>query len=193
VVDKATYHAWYPSQNAPATILIVLVLLQCFRHMRASFRPRGVGIAMARFMPAALCLAIFFGNAGRAVEPLLPQRQLAHLGPVWESLYPARRLRDDVTRAMESVPGSHLIFVKYAPNHCFCEEWVFNTADIAHQRIVYVRPFSPDTDVALARTLSKHDIWVVEPDAKPFRLEPISMAEVASLSDDETRTATRLK
>jgi hypothetical protein len=185
IIDKATYHAWYPAQNAPATILIVLVLLQGWRHMRAFLRTKGVGIAMARFMTAALCLTIILGNLGRAVEPWLPPKQLAHLAPVWESLYPARRLRDDVTKVMQQVPGSHLVFVKYGSNHCFCEEWVFNSADIAKQRIVYARPFTPETDMALARYLAHHDVWVAEPDARPFRLKPITMDELATLSEPE--------
>jgi len=186
ILDKATYHAWFPAQNAPATVLIVLVLLQCWRHMRASFRRRDVGVALARNLVVAFCLAIVFGNMGRAVEPLLSPRQYAKLAPIWESLYPARRLRDDVTKVMEKIPGSHLLFVKYAPNHCFCEEWVFNSADIKNQRIVYVRPFTPESDVSLARYLSDHDIWVIEPDERPYRLRPLTMTELATLSEYRT-------
>lgn len=183
VIDKATYHAWYPQQNAPATILIVLVLLQGWRHMRAALRIRGVGIAMARFMTAALCLTIVLGNVGRAVEPILPAKQAKHLVTIWESLYPARRLRDEVNAQLEKIPGRHLVFVKYAANHCFCEEWVFNSADIEHQRIIYARPFTPETDVGLVEVLGDHDVWVVEPDARPYRLARLSMAEVATLSE----------
>ncbi|HWD99543.1 MAG TPA: hypothetical protein VG345_10915, partial [Bryobacteraceae bacterium] len=33
ILDHATYHAWYPQQSAPATVLIVLLLVQCWRRM----------------------------------------------------------------------------------------------------------------------------------------------------------------
>ena len=183
IIDKATYHAWYPSQNAPATILIVLIVLQCWRHLRVWMRERHVGLAMSRLLVAGLCLTIVLGNLGRAVEPILTERQRAHLAPVWESLYPAKRLRDDVEAKLEKIPGSHLVFVKYAPNHCFCEEWVFNSADIRHQRIVFARPYTPQSDESLVRYLNDHDVWVVEPDAQPYRLTRLGISEVALLSE----------
>jgi hypothetical protein len=80
------------------------------------------------------------------------------------------------------VPGKHLVFVKYAPGHCFCDEWVFNSADLKSQRIVYARPVSPESDQGLAEYLSEHDIWVVEPDAQPYRLARLSTYELANVS-----------
>lgn len=182
IIDKATYHAWFPAQNAPATILIVIIVVQCWRHMHAWWRRRGVGIAMSRQLVAACCLTIVLGGLGRAVEPILPG-SMRHLPPIWESLYPARRLRDEVNAKLETVPGKHLVFVKYAPDHCFCEEWVFNGADIQSQKIVYVRPYTPETDEGLAEQLRDRDVWVVEPDESPYRLMRISPSALASLDD----------
>ena len=176
ILDKATYHAWFPAQNAPATILIVLIVVQCWRHMLAftppklSFPRRTLGVAMSRQLISACCLAIVSGGLGRAMEPILPA-QFRHLPPIWESLYPARRLRDDVTAKLEKIPGKHLVFVRYFPGHCFCEEWVFNSADLKSQKVVYARPYTPQSDEALANYLDEHDVWVIEPDAHPYRLE----------------------
>jgi len=128
------------------------------------------------------CLTIVLGGLGRAVEPILPQ-DLRHLPPIWESLYPARRLRDEVNAKLEKIPGKHLVFVKYAPDHCFCEEWVFNGADIDSQKIVYVRPYTPESDEGLADHLRDRDVWVVEPDERPYRLMRISPSALASLDD----------
>ena len=190
ILDKATYHAWFPAQNAPATVLIVLVVVQCWRHMLA-FRPallswprRTLGLAMSRQLVAACVLAIFLGGLGRAVEPVLPP-QLQHLPPIWESLYPARRLRDDVTARLQKIPGKHLVFVKYAPNHCFCEEWVFNSADLQSQKIVYARPFTPKTDRGLAQYLEDHDVWIVEPDERPYKLERVDDSLASKIAKQE--------
>jgi hypothetical protein len=183
IIDKATYHAWFAQQNAPATVLIVLVLLQCWRHMHAAFRQRGVGVALTRYLTLAFCAVIVLGNLGRAVEARLPDtRRVKRIALIWESLYPARRLRDDVAAQLEKVPGRHLLFVKYGSDHCFCEEWVFNTADIKQQRIVYARPYTPDSDIGLAEYLGDHNIWVIEPDTRPVRLDRLTMSQVAELS-----------
>jgi hypothetical protein len=190
ILDKATYHAWFPAQNAPATVLIVLVVVECWRHMLA-FRPvrvpwprRTLGLAISRQLIAACVLAIVLGGLGRAVEPVLP-RQLQHLPPIWESLYPARRLRDDVTARLEKIPGKHLVFVKYGPNHCFCEEWVFNGADLQSQKIVYARPYTPATDRGLAQYLEDHDVWLIEPDERPYKLERVDDSLAARMAKRE--------
>lgn len=183
IADKATYHAWFPAQNGPATVLIVLLLVQCWRHLRAWKRTRRLGMAVSRMLIAAFCLAVMLGGLGRALEPILPNA-LRHLPPIWESLYPPRRLRDDVTARLEQIPGKHLLFVRYSYGHCFCEEWVFNRADLKNQRIVYARPYSPQSDEALIQTF-KHfhfDAWVIEPDLHPYRLAHVRPGEVASLS-----------
>ncbi|MCU1329006.1 MAG: hypothetical protein JWN34_4376 [Bryobacterales bacterium] len=189
ILDKVTYHAWYPAHSGPATILIVLVLVQCWRHMRVWQRERGTGLAMSRLMVAGLCLAIVFGNAGRAAEPLLPEARRAHLAPLWESLYPAKRLRDDVIARLERIPGSHLVFVKYAPGHCFCEEWVFNGADIRNQRIVFARVYTNESNVALANYLNKQNTWIIEPDLQPYMLARLDASNLAALTEREQARA----
>ncbi|HVV47721.1 MAG TPA: hypothetical protein VHC72_21060, partial [Bryobacteraceae bacterium] len=181
ILDKATYHAWFPAQNGPATVLVMLVIAQCWRHLRVWQRRRFIGIAATRMVASAFVLAIALGGLGRAVEPALP-RGFRHITPIWESLYPPRRLRDEVTARLESIPGKHLVFVKYASGHCFCEEWVFNSADPMSQRVVYVRPYSPESDEALIRTFKGFDPWVVEPDSHPYRLSRLTMDEVDFLS-----------
>ncbi|HEY1576341.1 MAG TPA: hypothetical protein VGF82_04630 [Terracidiphilus sp.] len=170
ILDKASYHAWYPAHSAPETILIVLVLIESWRHMRAVFRRRGIGVAASRTLIAAVCLTIVLGNAGRAAEPLLLRHGFVHLPAIWESFYPAKRLRDDVSQVLEGIPGKHLLFVKYAPGHCFCEEWVFNLAELSEQRIVYAREYTPESDRALAESFTDRDVWLIEPDERPYHL-----------------------
>jgi hypothetical protein len=169
VLDKATWHTWFPAENAPPTVLIVLVATQCWRHFHVSGRRRQIGAAISYQLVAACLLCVILGGAGRAIEPLLSYR-LRWMPTFWESLYKPRLLRDDVTAILDKTPGKHLLFVKYSADHCFCEEWVFNAADIRNQRIVYARPYTPNSDTALARYLSDHDVWVVEPDAQPYIL-----------------------
>jgi hypothetical protein len=155
-----------------------------FRPARISWAPRQSGLAISRQLIAACCLALVLGGLGRALEPVLPDG-LRHLPPIWESLYPARRLRDDVNAKLEKVPGKHLVFVKYGPQHCFCEEWVFNSADVRNQKIVYVRPYTADSDRGLADYLQDHDVWLIEPDARPYKLSRIDDSVAAKLARQE--------
>ena len=71
---------------------------------------------------------------------------------------------------LDEVPGQHLLFVKYAEGHCFCEEWVFNLAELSEQRIIYARPYTPESDEALAHSFPNFDVWVIEPDKHPYSL-----------------------
>jgi len=184
IIDKASYHAWFPAQNAPETVLILIIVVQAWRHLAVWDRQRGTGLAVSRALVTACCAAIVLGSLGRAVEPLLPYT-LRHLPPIWESLYPARRLRDEVNAKLEAMPGKHLVFVQYSPDHCFCEEWVFNSADIANQRIVYVRTYTPESDEGLARYFDDRNVWLVEPDARPYKLTRVSPSTLAAIVRDE--------
>lgn len=192
IADKATYHAWFPAQNGPSTILLLLVMVQCWRHLRAWQRRRHFGIAMSRTLMAGLCATVVIGGLGRAAEPALGPA-FRHIVPIWESLYPPKRLRDDVTAKLERIPGKHLVFVKYEPGHCFCEEWVFNLADPEKQRIVYIRPENPIDDIGIARAFSDFDLWLMEPDARPYRLSRLtSMEEVAGIESDQNQDEHKL-
>ena len=181
IADKATYHAWFPAQNGPATILILLIIVQCWRHLRVWQRNRRLGVGISRALITAFCAAIILGGLGRAVEPLLPVG-FRHITPIWESLYPPKRLRDDVTAKLESIPGKHLTFVRYSADHCFCEEWVFNKADPKSQRVVYVRPYTPESDQALIENFSGFDVWILEPDLQPYHLSRLTDSSVSALS-----------
>ncbi|HWE49433.1 MAG TPA: hypothetical protein VG273_06570 [Bryobacteraceae bacterium] len=170
ILDKATYHAWFPAQNAPETALIVLVMLQGWRHLRVWRRSRRTGLAVSRLLIAGLCLTIVVGSAGRIMELSMPSPELTQLGRWWKILYAGPHERDNVITRLEALPGQHLVFVKYAKGHCFCDEWVFNSADLNSQRVIYARTYTPESDAALIRAFPKFDVWMVEPDIEPYRL-----------------------
>ena len=94
----------------------------------------------------------------------------------------AETLTDDVTAKLEKIPGKHLTFVRYSSDHCFCEEWVFNSADPKSQRVVYVRPYTPESDQALIEDFSDFDVWVLEPDLQPYHLARVPDSSVSALS-----------
>lgn len=154
---------------------------------------------MSRTLVSASCLIIAFGATGHALEPFLLPHKVIHPAPIWESLYPARRLRDEVSAILKSIPGKHLLFVKYESGYCFCEEWVFNGADLSQQRIVYARTTTLVNAQALARSSSGFDVWVIEPDRRPDKLmrlqsewEWASLQGTTGLQTMTNRTVLRL-
>jgi hypothetical protein len=67
---------------------------------------------------------------------------------VWRAIrdpVPFRRERSGVERALAARPGRQVVFVRYAPTHEYLE-WVYNSADIDAQHVVWARDLGPDED-----------------------------------------------
>ena len=134
------------------------------------WRPRiKIGIALGRQLVTACVAALVLASIVRATQQLLPP-QFSALPRCFASLYPPRTTDDEVNAKLREIPGKHLVFVRYSPTHSFFDEWVFNLADLQNERIVYARPYTPESDQALAHWLRGHDVWLLEPDAQPYRL-----------------------
>ncbi|HVW83577.1 MAG TPA: hypothetical protein VHB50_02815, partial [Bryobacteraceae bacterium] len=177
VLDHATYHAWYPHQSASETVLIVLLLVECWRALRAWQRRRGFGLALSRQLIAAFAAAIVLVSAGHALEPLLPPQT----GRIWASLFPEPHPRDLAIQRLERYPGKHLVFVHYGPEHPWYDEWVFNGADIPRSRVVFARMCTPESDAALAQAMGDRDVWIADPGRNLLeRIEPAQLPLIAT-------------
>jgi len=69
-----------------------------------------------------------------------------------------------VARQLAAIPGDLLVFVHYAPNHVFQEEWVWNAADIDRARVVFARDLGPDENAKLIPYYPKRRVLYLEPD-----------------------------
>jgi hypothetical protein len=73
---------------------------------------------------------------------------------------------------LSTMPGEHLVLVRYLPNHNVNYECVYNAADIDHAKTVWAREI-PGMDLSPLLTYFRNrDVWVVEPDQAPPRLYP---------------------
>lgn len=91
----------------------------------------------------------------------------------WDSINhdaPTRRLM--VKQKLAAIPGPLLVFVRYAPQHRFQQEWVYNEADIDAARIVWARDLGPSEDEQLIRYYPRRSAWLLEPDEDPPKLTP---------------------
>jgi hypothetical protein len=79
--------------------------------------------------------------------------------------------RNEVRRQLQSMPGSHVVLVRYSANHNVLDEWVYNTADIDSSKVVWAREMSPAQNWRLIQYYRDRTVWLLEADATPPRLQ----------------------
>ncbi|HMO37320.1 MAG TPA: hypothetical protein PKA06_14880, partial [Gemmatales bacterium] len=70
--------------------------------------------------------------------------------------------RQQILQELEQQQGLHLVFLQYAPDHDVGEEWVYNSADIPTQRVIWVRSISPAKDKALGEKYPERSAWLLQ-------------------------------
>ena len=78
---------------------------------------------------------------------------------------------------LKAMPGDHLVFVDYGPNHNVHEEWVYNRADIDASRVVWARSIDSDRDRELIDYFSGRVVWYLKVDGRDPVLKPHPMVQ----------------
>jgi hypothetical protein len=146
-----------PHYAAPIIVTFLALLMQCLRHLRQwEFRGRPVGIGLSRVIVLMSLATTGICFAGVMIN--------ANVAPYFDRWQPHNWGRVQVKRALEQIPGDHLVIVRYGAEHDAHQEWVYNAADIDHARIVWAREI-PGLDLApLLDYYPNRKVWVVEPD-----------------------------
>jgi len=148
---------WFqPHYAAPLAAAVFVVVVQAIRHLRrAKIHGRPIGIFLSRLIVVLVVdwVAIQAGHAAR--YPVT----------AWKGQ------REQVLRTLESVPGKHLVVVRYTPTHNVHREWVYNAADIDSSRIVWVREIPGQDITPLLRYYHERKVWLLEADQSPPTLE----------------------
>ena len=150
-----------PHYLAPATAVIVAIVVECCRHLSAKRIP----IVPIAAMVMALVLALRIGaqNVG------LPYTQALNFQS-WCCKVQGNMNKARITRELERVPGRHLVFVKTKSDEMNLLQWIYNSADIDASRIVWARDLGPERDAALAAYFHGRQVWVVDPNSEPAAL-----------------------
>jgi hypothetical protein len=148
---------YLPHYGAPIAALLYLRLLQGFSRL-PEWSPGGR--PFGKLLLAGLLVAWFIRGGIDLTRPdQVPQF-------AWD--------RAQVIRQIEETPGKHLVLVRYSAEHRIHDEWVYNAADIDGSRIVWAREMGSPADDALLDYYRDRNIWLLEADASPAKLEPYS-------------------
>ena len=146
---------FHPHYAAPLTATLFILLVQGMRHLRQwEVKGRPVGVFLTRLV-VLLMLA-------RGVAYI---RRPPSLDEAWVS-------RARIVKQLEATPGSHLVWLRYAPEHDVLYEWVYNAADIDHAKIVWAREIPGLDPKPLLDYFRGRTVWVVNADTVPVQLQP---------------------
>lgn len=152
-----------PHYSAPATGLILALILTSMRHLRSWGR---TGLFLARTIPA-ICVLSF---AARVAAHPLHVHLAEYYQFAWHQDGPRSFGRSAVLCELQRLEGEHLVIVRYKPEHEPFAEWVYNDADIDHARVVWAREVDPSHDHQLINYFRNRRVWLLEADEVPPKL-----------------------
>ena len=168
LVGTALVVYFLPHYVAALTCVIYAGLLAAMRRL-SSWSPSGRPVGRASI--AAVALLAF---------ALIPVRIAAsHLGimlpthlETWSTGYDPHPPRAAIESNLQQRETSSLALVRYQRTHDPIDEWVYNGADIEHEKIIWARDMGPEKNQELIDYYKGRQVWLVEPDETPPRLQP---------------------
>jgi hypothetical protein len=152
----------FPHYVAPATGLLYLLLVQCARHLRLwRYKGTPAGQFLVRSAPIVCVGMIFLRSVGilahAPLEPRWPQGNLDRVA---------------VIEHLNAIPGTHLIIVRYGPDHNVDRDWIYNEPNIDQSRIVWARDMGKEQNQEVFRYFHDRHAWLMFGDESPPQLEP---------------------
>jgi hypothetical protein len=158
-------HLWtYLHYLAPfivTALALIFLLISCLRSLRVG------GHCVGNVLVAMLLLYLPF-------EPLLIARSAIKLSKGGDDPYidvPYKKEHARITAELERVGGRHVVIVRYDPRGSAQVDWVYNSANIDAQKIIWTRDLGDAQNQKLLNYYHDRRIWVLYPNETPARLE----------------------
>jgi len=87
----------------------------------------------------------------------------------WPGMGPERAA---IVKQLNSLAAPQLVLVRYKPEHDTLFEWVYNEADIDHSKLIWARDMGSRDNAELLRYYHERQVWLLEADDAPPKLEP---------------------
>jgi hypothetical protein len=155
------YSAHY---SAPATALVIAAVVMAARELR---NWNAGGLALVRSIPIICVLSLVLRAFAAPLH--IPLGEFFQYS--WYQKGPESVGRAAIQTQLEHLPGSHLVIVRYEPNHEPFREWVYNDADIDGAKIVWARDMG-NQNSELIRYFKDRRVWRLdadEPRPKPVQ------------------------
>jgi hypothetical protein len=170
IVGTLLVNFYGPHYSAPATGLVVLLLMLSLRQLRKWGK---AGLFLARAVPL-ICL-ISFGVRALAKPLHVPLGQYYEFN-WYQKNWPSFG-RAAIEKQLMTMPGKQLVIVRYSPEHEPFAEWVYNDADIHDSKVVWAREMDSAENQRLIDCFQGRQVWLLEADQNPPRLEPFTRSE----------------
>jgi len=159
------YPYFYPHYIAGGACLFVLVSVTALERVHRWSREA------ARLIVSLLAAQFLFWYGLHCLAWWAPAWALTDQYESWDYVNhgdPEGRIAID--RRLAQATGKQLVFVHYTPRHPL-DQWVWNAADIDHSRIIRALDLGPEENDKLRHYYPDRTVWLLEPDARPPRLE----------------------
>jgi hypothetical protein len=168
-----------PHYLAPATALIVAILVECCRHLNAS------RVRILPLLPAVMALVLVLRIGAQTAG--LPYTQKLNFQS-WCCRVEGNLNKARITATLRHIPGDHLVFVKTKTDEMNLFQWIYNDADIDHSRIVWARDLGAGRNQQLQAYFAARQVWLVDPNVEPatcvqYDAASIITSETASRSN----------
>ena len=162
LVAAATYAVVWSNAHyaAPVTGIVILACLQALRHLHLmTWKGWHWGAILAR-----TSILLLLADTTTAVV----RKQCDTF--YWTCQGDISRL--GIQRKLDSLPGKHLVMVRYGADHNVHDDWVFNGAQIDSAKVVWAREISAEQNARLFDYFQNRKVWLVTPDSDNTYLEP---------------------
>jgi hypothetical protein len=150
---------YYQHYAGPAAAALFIVTVQSFRHLR-QWMPAGqpAGRFLSRALPILVVGAAFAAQGRAILGPPAPTTRNAH--------------RDEVLSLLNDFVEKHVILVRYTGSQSPHEEWVYNSANIDAQDVIWAHDLGDVENARLLEYYKDRKIWLFQPDITILRLDP---------------------
>jgi hypothetical protein len=160
-----------PHYAAALTCVIYALLVQAVRHLRTvRWKGHPTGIALSR-VSVTLLITVTAFNLYHVVR--YPNDPYAWS---WDKSR-GSDARQRIEAFLAGEPGRQLVMVRYASTHNPHGEWVYNSADIDAQQIIWARELGTEQDEKLLAYFKGRKVWLFDPDRDWKHVRPYTPLE----------------